>query len=121
MHGIPKELNLEDIVGSSIGEICLDRFNIRIHFEAGVIISIEGKITIKENGSAIATWDQADNWSGVGFQRIFSFPVTHYCVVNEHLLEIEFANNVVLQLHDDTDQYESFNISRKDSDEIIVV
>jgi hypothetical protein len=121
MYRIPKDLNLEDIVGSTIGEICLDRFAIRVHFDTGVIISVEGNVTIKENGSVIATWDQADNWSGIGFQRILSFPVTHYSVVSERLLEIEFSNHVVLQLHDDMYQYESFNITKKGSDDMIVV
>lgn len=121
MYRIAEDLDLEDLVGSSIKEICLDRFNLRIYFECGITFNIEGNVSIVAGGSIVSTWNQADNWSTVEFQRLFSFPVSHYSVPHDRLLEIEFSNQTILRLHDESDQYESFLITRKDRDEIIVV
>ncbi|MDP2033848.1 MAG: hypothetical protein Q8K29_10615 [Polaromonas sp.] len=44
------------------------------------------------------------------FQRLLMIEVLSYAVPHDRLLEIHFAGGLVLQLHDDSDQFESMQI-----------
>jgi hypothetical protein len=67
-----------------------------------------------EHGRTVATWDEKENWTELDFQKLLMIPVLGYSVPNERLLEIHFAGDLTLQLHDDSDQFESMQIYQRD-------
>ncbi len=121
MYRIPDDLDLNDIVNSEIQQICLGRYDVQFHFASGTIVAVQGDVTLLDGDKVIGTWNEAGNWTSLGFQQLLNVAVTGYSVVNDRLLQINFASGLILHLHDYSDQYESFQIYPKDKDQIIVV
>lgn len=111
MYGIPLDLNLDAIIGYDLNLLGLGRYDMQLNFSgSGMVICIQGNITLKEKDEIIAKWNEHDNWSALSFQKLLNATVKKYFVANPHLLEIEFENNLVLQIHDDNDMYEAMQI-----------
>ena len=121
MYRISDELDLKEIIGSEIEQICSTRFGVQLHFSSGTSLSVQSDINLLDGDRIIGSWNQGENWSSVSFQRLLNIPVRKYSVPNNRLLQIELADGLVLQIYDSSDQYESFQITKKDTDEIIVV
>lgn len=111
MYRFPADLNLNAIIGYDLNLLGLGRYDVQLNFTgSGVLFCIQGRVSLKENGEVISTWDQKDNWSSLAFQKVLNATVKKYSIPHEKLLEIEFNQGLVLQLHDDTDQYEVMQI-----------
>lgn len=111
MYGIPLDLNLDAIIGYDLNLLGLGRYDVQLNFTgSGILICIQGDITLKEKDDVISKWNEQDNWSTLAFQKLLNATVKKYSVVSSRLLEIEFDNNLVLQIHDDKDMYEAMQI-----------
>ena len=121
MYRISQELDLKEIIGSELNQISLGKYDVQFSFLVDTIIAVQSDVTLLKGETAISTWNESDNWSTLSFQELLNVPVTRYSVPNNKLLQIEFDNGLVLQIHDNLDQYESFQITKKGSSEIIVV
>lgn len=114
MHGFPADLNLDGITDSEL-YLGLGKYSIHFNFDdAGIVIYVEGRATVKENGKIIAEWQQDSNWSSLAFQKIVDAIALRYTVVSEQLLEIEFQNGLTLEIHDDDKAYEAAQIYFED-------
>lgn len=113
MYRIASDLDLRDIVGSEIQQICLGRSDVQFRFGSETAICVQSRVTLLEHGRTIATWDEKQNWTSLEFQRLLMIPVLGYSVPNDRLLEINFAGDLTLQLHDDSDQFESMQIYQR--------
>ena len=121
MNRIPSDLKLDEIVGSEIQQIRCGRYDVQFDFHAGVVISVQGCITLLRRTTRVGGWDDSGNWSTLEFQGLLNIPATAYKILNDRLLQIEFANGLVLQIHDSSDQYESFQISWPGTNVMLVV
>ena len=110
MYRIPADIDLSDIVGSEIQQVCLGRYDVQFHFASGRTISVQGDVEVLEHDSVLASWNENDNWSSTGFQQLLNTTVKSYSVPNDRLLEINFDRNLILRLYDSSDQYESMQI-----------
>lgn len=111
MYRIPSSLNLDAIIGYDLNLLGLGRYDIQLNFiGSGVKICVQGNVTLRKNGKIIATWNDTDNWSSLSFQKLLNANVIKYSIPHDRLLEIEFFQDLVLQLHDDSDQYEAMQI-----------
>ena len=110
MYRIPKDLNLENIIGRDLNLLGLGRHDVQLNFDgSGIKICVQGTISLIEDGKVIATWTE-HNWSSIDFQNILNATVESYAVPRENLLEIRFEDGLTMQLHDDSDQYETMQI-----------
>ena len=121
MYRISKDIDLNEIVGSEIQQICSGRYDIQFHFHSGTNISVQGEISLLDRGQVLGTWNEEQNWTSLSFQQLLNVKVIQYSVPNDRLLQIDFANGFILQLHDSSDQYESFQIYTNDRNVITVI
>lgn len=117
MYGFPKKINLEDIVGSEIQQICLGRYDVQFLFGSKRRICAQGLVEVLEKTHKVAEWTEGGNWSSVAFQSLLNATIESYRVPNERLLEIRFSGGFALLLHDSSERFETVQIYP----EIIVV
>jgi hypothetical protein len=110
MYRIPQSLDLEDIIGSDIQQIFLGRYDVQFCFGSNTRIAVQSRVTLIEGEMIIAAWDEKRNWTTLEFQRLLNEKVEGYYVPNDQTLEVRFSSGLVLQLHDDSDQFESMQI-----------
>lgn len=110
MYRFASDLNLDDLVGSEIQQMCLGPADVQFRFGSGTHIAVQSRATLAVEGSVLSEWTATDGWSNHKFQRMFDSQVKEYAVVNDRLLELRFMNGFTLQLHDDSDQFESLQI-----------
>lgn len=110
MYRFASDLNLNDLVGLEIQQICLGPADVQFRFGSGTHIAVQSRATLAVEGLVLSEWTATDGWSNRKFQRMFDSPVKEYAVVNDRLLELRFMNGFTLQLHDDSDQFESLQI-----------
>lgn len=110
MYRFASNLNLDDLVSSEIQQICLGPADVQFRFGSGTCISVQGRVTLAVEGQVLSEWSTTDGWSNREFQRMFNSQIKEYEVVNDRLLEIRFMDGLALQLHDDSDQFESLQI-----------
>lgn len=113
MYRISVDLDLSDIVGSDLNQICLGRYDVQFVFGSKTTIAVQSRACFLDKEKVVAVWNDADNWSSLSFQRFLNATVQSYSVMNDRTLEIQFSGDLRLQLHDDSDQYESMQIYRK--------
>lgn len=101
---------MNDIVGSEIQQIRLGRYDVQFHFGSGRTICVQGDVEVFERNTLVANWNEETNWSSTAFQALLNAQVLSYAVPNDRLLEIRFEGDLVLYLHDSSDQYESMQI-----------
>jgi hypothetical protein len=111
MYRFPEDLDLNDIVGSDVDQICLGGFDVQFVFGSKTRIAVQSRVSFFENNDVAAVWED-NNWSNLSFQRLLNATVQSYKVINDRTLEIQFSGTLKLQLHDDSDQYESMQIYR---------
>jgi len=121
MYRISEDLDLKEIVGSEIQQICSGRYDVQFRFGSGTCIAVQGDITLLNRNRELGRWTEDGNWSSLAFQQLLNIPVTNYSVPNDRLLQIEFDNGLLLQVHDSSEQYESFQITKEGENEMIVV
>ncbi|WP_061238259.1 hypothetical protein [Ectopseudomonas composti] len=110
MYRVPEDLDFTSILGADLNIISLGRYDVQFSFDAKAIICLQSKATLLQNGMEIATWDDESNWSSLSFQRLLNQTVESFSVPHDQLIQIQFTNDLTLQLHDSSDQYESMQI-----------
>ena len=110
MYEVPTDIDLTDIVGSEIQQICLGRYQVQFRFDSERVIDVEGNIEILEHDIVIANWNEEDNWSNTAFQKLFNVRVKGYSVPNNRTLDIQFEGNLILRLYNNSETYESIQI-----------
>lgn len=111
MYRFPVDLDLNDIVGSDLDQICMGGFDVQFVFGSKTRIVVQSSVSFFENNAVAAVWDEK-RWSNLSFQRLLNATVQSYKVINDHTLEIQFSGTLKLQLLDVSDQYESMQIYR---------
>ena len=113
MYRFASDLNLDDLVGSEIQQICLGPFDVQFRFGSDTCIAVQGRVTLVAAGDVMCEWTVLGGWSNGEFQRLFNCSIETYAVLNDRLLEIGFQGGLALHLHDDSDQFESLQIYLK--------
>ena len=121
MHSIPSDLNLNEIIGAEIESIALGSFNVNFSFGDGSIICVQGRIDVAQGDKIISSWDETEGWRNAEFQALFQQKLESFEVVNETLLTLSFTGQLSLRLHNDTPQYEAFQIYLKSGNGIPIV
>lgn len=110
MYGFPKDLDLGDIVGSEIQQLCLGRFDVQFRFSTERAICAQALVEVFQGEELVSAWNQEGHWSNVSFQMLLGVAVDSYAVLHERLLEIRLKDGLRLHLHDSSNQFESVQI-----------
>jgi len=111
MYRIPKELDLSKAVGEFTTQIHVGKYDIQFEF-GDVHFAIQSPIKVINKGEVIATWVEGV-WPESGFIEIFNVPVSGVNFPDDRTIIIIFENNLEMHLSDNSDQYESMQISIK--------
>jgi len=120
MYRVPENLDLTFIIGADLNMISLGRYDVQFVFDCKSTISLQSRATVLFNGSEISAWTE-DGWSSLDFQKLLNQTVVGYSVPNDRVIEVQFDSGFTLQLHDDSDQYESMQIYPPKPDNTIVI
>jgi hypothetical protein len=121
MYRVPANLDLSDIVGAELEQIRLGPHEVQFQFGSGTTICVQSRVTVLRGDSTVSEWNDKSNWSNAAFQVLLARPVLRFSVPNDRVIEIQFAGELSIQLHDDSDQYESMQISRGDMANMVVI
>jgi hypothetical protein len=112
MYRFPADIDLNELIGSNLDQICLGGFDVQFVFSSKTRICVQSRVSVFENNDLAVVWDGKNNWSNLSFHRLLNARVQSYQVINDQTLEIQFSSALKLQLRDDSDQYESMQIYR---------
>jgi hypothetical protein len=122
MYRIPKYLDIKKIIGCKLSLLGLGAYDVQLNFDgSGIKICIQGIISLIESNKLIARWGEDAGWSSLDFQKILNATVVGFDIPNDKLLQIIFENNLMLQLHDDSEQYEAMQIYFNDPARSIII
>jgi hypothetical protein len=107
MYGFSKDLELGDIVGSEIQQICLGRSDVQFRFGTERAICAQALVEVFQDEELVSVWTQEGKWSNITFQMLLGVAVDNYAVLHERLLEFRFKDGLKLHLHDTSAQFES--------------
>jgi hypothetical protein len=120
MYLIPKSIDLSFLLEADLNQIGLGRHDVQFVFSSGARICVQGRASVLEHGSKVSEWSET-GWSSLDFQKLLNRSVSGFSVPNDRLLQIEFTNGLSLQLHDNSNQYESMQIYTANPDVPLIV
>ena len=109
MYRIPKELDLSPVVGEFTTQIRVGQFDLQFTF-GPVNFTVQSPVNLFRDGKLVAHWEEG-KWPDPAFYDIMNVTVKHCEVVNDRLIVFEFDNGIKMHLEDDSDQYESMQIT----------
>ena len=119
MYGVPRNIDLSSIQGSTLDHILVARHVICFGFESGTSLRVEGKWELTEPDGAVL--DQSADLSKPVSER---GPLRLHACVGQAVLvarpeppksiALEFEGGLTLRVFDDSKQYESFHIQPGD-------
>lgn len=109
MYHFSPDLDVSSFAGVELQQICVGKFDLQLRFSSGLCIAAQTTVRVVGNGWSLE-WIEGNGWTSLEFQHLLNEQVTDATVANERLLELRFGNGLVLQLFDDSDQYESMQI-----------
>lgn len=109
MYRIPKELDLTPAIGGSTSQVRVGQFDLQFTFGA-VDFAVQSPVRVFRGSEIVARWEEG-TWPEPGFYDIMNSNVTRCDIVSDRRIVIEFENGLSMHLEDNTDQYESMEIS----------
>ena len=110
MYGIPKTIDFSFLLGKMVEQVCLGQYQTQIHLD-DANISIECKHTLFiAEGLRKITWER-DEFPSEGISKLLGQTLSRVAVEDSGALEFTFSKGDRLSLFDDSEQYESFQIT----------
>lgn len=109
MYRIPKEIDLSLVVGEFTTQIRVGQFDLQFTF-GPVNFAIQSPVNLFRDGNLVAHWEEG-MWPEAGFYDIMNSEVKSCDIVNDRLIVFYFENGLAMHLEDNSDQYESMQIT----------
>jgi hypothetical protein len=109
MYRIPKDLDLSPVVGEFTTQLRVGQFDLQFTFGT-VNFAVQSPVNVFRDGELVAHWEEG-KWPDPGFYDIMNSEVRRCQVANDRLIVFEFENGLAMHLEDNSDQYESMQIS----------
>ena len=109
MHDLPKNLDLDELIGQEINLVSVGPYDAQIAFEKGVVIHAFYKMEAEISGVRKIWFNE--KW--VRTSEILNVPKQKVLSVNREsdlVFSIQLSNDIVLFFHTEVSQYESLNI-----------
>jgi hypothetical protein len=109
MYRIPKELDLSPVVGEFTTQVRVGQFDLQFTF-GKVNFAVTSPVRLFRDGKQVAYWEEG-KWPEPGFYDIMNTKVRRCEIVSDRLIVLQFENGIEMHLEDNSDQYESMQIS----------
>ena len=109
MYRILKDLDLTPVVGEFTTQLRVGQFDLQFTF-GDAHFAVQSPVTLFRDGKPLARWEEG-KWPEPGFYEIMNAKVTRCEVMSDRLIVFQFENGVEMHLEDNSDQYESMQIS----------
>jgi hypothetical protein len=110
VYGIQKNADFSFLLGKTVEQVCLGQYQTQIHLD-DANISIECKHTLfVAEGSREIIWER-DEFPSEGISKLLGQSLSRVAVEDSGALEFTFSQGDRLSLFDDSEQYESFQIT----------
>jgi len=111
MYGIPKDLDLEHIIGAECNLIGIGQDILNINFTPEGTIGIEGSWEyLDKNEQIIDKYSRDEEKESYKLHGLLGKKISSYNILSNKELLIIFENGEKIKIFDDSDQYESFSI-----------
>ena len=109
MYGVPEELDLSPAVGEFTTQIRVGQFDLQ--FTLGPVdFVLQSSVHLHRNGEVIGAWEQG-KWPDEQFFDVMNVKLVKFTVPNDRVIVLYFENGIEMHLKDDSDHYESMQIS----------
>jgi hypothetical protein len=109
MYRIPRELDLSRVVGEFTTQVRVGQFDLQFTF-GPVNFAVQSPVNLFRDGKLAGHW-QEGKWPDSGFYDIMNVEVRRCTIANDKLIVFEFENGLLMHLEDESDEYESMQIS----------
>ena len=109
MYRIPGDLDLTPVLGEFTTQVRVGQFDLQFTF-GGVSFAVQSPVNLFRDDILVAHWE-GGRWPDPGFYDIMNKPVRRCEAVSDRLIVLEFDNGIAKHLEDNSDQYESMQIT----------
>ncbi len=111
MYGVPADLDLRGLIGSTLVQIALGEFQIQFHFTPDTEIAVEGRWEVRDGaGRLIDNGQENANREVYRVHHLLGRHVVHAEVDPPDSMTLKFDNGYSLQIFDSKKDFESFTI-----------
>jgi hypothetical protein len=112
MYGVPADLPLDKFVGSEICQIQIGRFQINFVLAGRGVITVMGRWELKDrSGNLIDSEVEHAERDCYRAHQIIDVPIEAFAIDPPRSFTLNFKSGHVLEIYDDSEQYESFWIN----------
>lgn len=112
MNGLPTNINLNELIGAELLQICIGGFQCILNFDKDINLSIECEcIYDSGEGEKLLITDYTQN--AALLCNLIDKNISHAARSDDGGLLIRFSNHVVLHLLNNNGHYESFQVNIK--------
>jgi hypothetical protein len=119
MYRIPKELDLSPVVGEFTTQVRVGQFDLQFTF-GKVNFAVSSPVRLLRGGKQVAHWEEG-KWPEPGFYEIMNTEVRKCEIVSDRLIVLQFDNGIEMHLEDNSDQYESMQITFAGSPSPVII
>ena len=109
MYRVPDDLDLSSTVGDFLTQIAVGQGDLQFTL-GGFRFMAMSSVTLRRAGEQIAAWTQG-TWPQAAFYDVMNTAVVGCEVEDERTIAFRFDNGVEMRLIDDSDQFETIQIS----------
>jgi len=118
MYGLPENVDLTFLEDRQLVQVCLGSSSVTLNFDENIWISVENTFYhYSVDGECMPCESTRD--SALALSSLLGCAITNISWDTDGLLRMSFSNGEVVELRDDTDLYEAYQI--KHGDKLIVV
>ena len=104
-----KELNLDEIIGRKLMQVCTGLYQIILHFDKNFTVDVVDSIVLKKNDTIISRWDYKNGKKNFLISELLESEIAGFTFF-ENYLELSFKGNYSLQILSSDGNFESFII-----------
>lgn len=109
MYGLPDDLDLGFLVGTTLLQVCIGANEVILKFDADICITIETRFRIRDANGHDAVYDNAPS-AAVSLVAILSDSIAEVRGKQDGTLRLSFSKSAVLELYDSSKEFESYQI-----------
>ena len=109
MYRIPADLDLTPVVGEFTTQVRVGPSDLQLTF-GPVNFAIQSPVNLFRDGELVGHWEPG-RWPDPKFYEIMNTAVIRCEIASDRLIVLEFDNGVTMHLEDDSDHYESMQIT----------
>lgn len=111
MHGVPKDLPLDRLVGLEFNLIGIGSFQLQFQISGVVSMHVEGRWELRDEEDILVDFSQElEDRDAFRIHRIIGVPIVGFSLQAPSSFTLLFQSGHRLTVYDDSDQYESFSL-----------